>query len=581
MAERMDTSGSERTHTNGHINPPANHARRYGSRSLFRWRRSRREPSRPDLRKLLSGTVLALLCGVWAFFVVTVPRPEGTPAVWRDYPEFRRPESVTFGVPGAKAISVPQEVSDLSATLAAISDEVVASVVSVVPAKVDTVIVLTSPFGNGAEEGDSGDASGLFEQLFGKGKGRLVLRKTVRRMRGVGSGVVVSKQGYIVTSSHVVRDADEVTVHLHDQRVFRAAIVGIDSLSDIAVLKIDVAEDLPVIRLGDSDRLKSGMIVIAIGSPFRLASSVSMGVVSGLARSVSGREMLFGDLIQTDAAINAGNSGGALIDLRGQLVGINTLIYTASGGNLGVGFAVPVNTLRWVAEDLIVRGKVVRGDLGLVVLDLDGAMRRALGTESGFKGVMIADVVGGLPAQRAGLRAGDLLISIDDRPILHAGQTRSMVTSLRPGSSATIEVLRDGKHQRFTARVEERSAADPVRYPWTNNEETAMYERRIENKSGLKVRPLGASMRRKYDIPGGTKGVVVVRVDPSFADGDCGLQEGDVIRALKIEGKPERPVGSVPDFMEVLSAAPREKAVLFVAERQGVTSWLALIVGGK
>ena len=270
--------------------------------------------------------------------------------------------------------------------------------------------------------------------------------------RGQGSGVVAEFDGqqYIITNNHVIRRADNIRVEATDSRFFEAEVVGRDSLSDVAVLRID-AEDLPTLTLGDSDQLREGEWVMAIGNPLGFAHSVTMGTVSALGRDRFGPE--YGSFIQTDAALNKGNSGGALVNLRGELVGINTAITSNDGGNIGIGFAIPINLVKHVAAQLIEHGEVRRGLLGVRIGNLEPLLAEALGLDN-TQGVLITSVSSGRAADKAGVKRDDIVLEVDGQPVRNAVDLRSLIGSTAPGVEVELLVLRDGKQKRIKVELE-------------------------------------------------------------------------------------------------------------------------------
>jgi Do/DeqQ family serine protease len=292
----------------------------------------------------------------------------------------------------------------------------------------------------------------VFREFFG---GDLI-RPRRRVETSLGSGVIVSPDGYILTNHHVIRGADAIQVSLRDGRTAQARVVGSDPETDLAVLKVEL-EKLPAITLGQSDRLRVGDVVLAIGNPFGVGQTVTMGIVSATGRSRLGINT-FENFIQTDAAINPGNSGGALIDAEGHLVGINTAIFTRSGGSQGIGFAIPTSLAKGVLEDIIRYGRPRRGWIGIEAYDITPEMARGLGLETN-EGVIVAAVVRGGPAHRAGLVPGDIIRRIDGKPIRESRDALLAISSHRPGERLTIEYVRDGKTQRVEVTTIER----PVR----------------------------------------------------------------------------------------------------------------------
>ncbi|MCE2689434.1 MAG: trypsin-like peptidase domain-containing protein [Rubrivivax sp.] len=279
---------------------------------------------------------------------------------------------------------------------------------------------------------------------------------------GLGSGVIVSAEGYLLTNHHVIEGATEIDVRLADGRETRARLVGTDPETDIAVLKIDLAP-LPVVALGDVSRLSVGDAVLAIGNPFNVGQTVTSGIVSALGRNRLGLST-FENFIQTDAAINPGNSGGALVDARGALVGINTAIYSHGGGSLGIGFAVPVDLARQVMDDLVRDGRVIRGWIGVEPRDLPADLAASLGLDK-VQGVLITGVLQGGPAAQAGVRPGDVVTAVGDRPVQTTADLLTAVAALKPQGSAALYVVRSGQRLRIDVQIGQRPAPGSSRNP--------------------------------------------------------------------------------------------------------------------
>lgn len=281
---------------------------------------------------------------------------------------------------------------------------------------------------------------------------RMPFRAPDQQRRGQGSGVIAEFGGqqYVITNNHVIRHADNIRVEGTDSRFFEAEVVGRDSLSDVAVLKID-AENLPALTLGDSDRLREGEWVMAIGNPLGFAHSVTMGTVSALGRDRFGPE--YGSFIQTDAALNKGNSGGALVNLRGEVVGINTAITSNDGGNIGIGFAIPINLVKHVTEQLIAHGEVQRGLLGVRISNLDPLLAEAMGLDN-TQGVLITGVSPGRAAEKAGVQRDDIVLEVDGQPVHNAVDLRSLIGSTAPGVEVELLVLRDGDQKYIAVELE-------------------------------------------------------------------------------------------------------------------------------
>ncbi len=285
--------------------------------------------------------------------------------------------------------------------------------------------------------------------------GRLLPESRPRLQTSLGSGVIIDREGHILTNHHVIAGADEIEVALRDGRHASAKLVGSDPDTDLALLRIELPR-LPVAVLGDSRRLRVGDVVLAIGNPFGVGQTVTLGIVSAVGRRGLGINT-FEDFIQTDAAINPGNSGGALVDATGRLVGINSAIFSRSGGSLGIGFAIPTHIARAVAKELIAHGRVVRGWLGVEIQDLDPRLAESFGLRVA-QGVVVAAVLRGGPADRAGLRPGDVILRIDGRPVRDARDALDRIAGRRPGERVVLEGLRDGAPARWEATVGERPA---------------------------------------------------------------------------------------------------------------------------
>jgi len=340
---------------------------------------------------------------------------------------------------------------------------------------------------------------------------------------GVGTGVIVSDDGYILTNNHVVEGADEVKVRLSDDRSFRAKVVGTDPKTDLAVIKVD-EDGLHAARLGNSSNVRIGQWVVAVGNPFGLSHTLTAGIVSATGRSNMGI-VDYEDFIQTDAAINPGNSGGPLVNLRGEVIGINTAIFSRSGGYMGLGFSIPINMAKSVMQSLIDDGRVVRGYLGAMIQNLDPGMADSFGF-SGTDGALIGDVVSGGPAEEAGLKEGDIVTAYDGKPIENVTQLRSFVAQTRPGTKAALEVFRNGKHETLSVRIGE--LKDDELPASTSGQD-------VDEDLGLKVRTLTPELadRLGYDD---VAGVVVTEVEPYSPAAEAGLQPRDVI--LRVAGKP-------------------------------------------
>jgi serine protease Do len=370
----------------------------------------------------------------------------------------------------------------------------------------------------------------MFRRFFGEPFGERGSPRQPRtfKERSLGSGVIVTKDGYILTNNHVVDGADEVKVARDkDKKEYTAKVVGRDPKTDIAVLKIDASE-LPFVTLADSDKIEVGDMVLAIGNPFGVGQTVTMGIISAVGRGGMGIED-YEDFIQTDAAINPGNSGGALVDAEGRLIGINTAILSRTGGNQGVGFAVPVNLARNVMEHLIQDGKVVRGYLGVAIQDLSPELAKQFNVPD-TGGALIGGMTEKSAAAEAGLRSGDVIIELDGKPVKDSRTLRLAVGRMSPGTKVHLKVLRDEKEKSFTVTLrempEQKMAARGEPSENENDEEVL---------KGVGVGDLDSATRRQFNIPEQIKGAIITDVEPDSASYEAGLRQGDVIQEINHE----------------------------------------------
>jgi Do/DeqQ family serine protease len=401
-----------------------------------------------------------------------------------------------------------------------------------------------------------------FEEFFGRRmpRGRSP-QAPERREGGLGSGVVVSADGYILTNHHVIDGASVVDVELTDGRAFKAKVVGSDPPSDLAVLKLD-ATGLQTIPLGNSDAVRVGDFALAVGNPLGVGQTVTMGIVSAKGRATGVGDGSFEDFIQTDAPINRGNSGGALVNTRGELIGINSQILSPSGGNIGIGFAIPANMARDVMEQLVSKGTVRRGMMGVSVQPVTSDIARSLGLAQ-VKGALVSSVTPDSPAERAGLRRGDVITSLNGHPISDGNVLRNQVARLQPGTSVTIAYLREGAERRASVSLGElprtadggRDSAAPA------SEGGAL---------GLSVAPLTPQRAESLGAPRDATGVVVTDIDPSGPAADAGLREGDIL--AEVNGKAVR---SASDLRSAVSASKGRPALVLV-QREGNSIYVAV-----
>ncbi len=378
-----------------------------------------------------------------------------------------------------------------------------------------------------------------------------------QHQKALGSGVIVSPDGYIMTNNHVIEDADKVEVMLSDERTLKAKVVGADPKTDVAVLKID-ATNLPTLELGNSDTVEVGDIVLAIGNPFGIGQTVTMGIVGATSRAfgIMARSGGYEDFIQTDAAINPGNSGGALINTHGQVIGINTAILSQSGGNNGVGFAVPINLAHGIMRQLVDTGHVTRGYMGVQIGDVDAQMAKLLDLPDAH-GAVVSSVEGGGPADTAGFKRYDVIRKIDGDPIRDSRELRLKVAGMPPGRKIDVSVLRDGKDMSLpitlgTFPEEEQKTAEAA------PEEGAM--------GGVEVEALSPEMAGRLQLAPTVQGVVVTRVASGTPAAEAGLAPGDVIQEVN-----KKPVDSVAGYRSAVNKTEGD-AVLLLVYRRGSSS---------
>lgn len=383
-----------------------------------------------------------------------------------------------------------------------------------------------------------------------------------RTEHSLGSGVIVRSDGYLLTNNHVIDGANEVTVTLDDKREFKAKVVGTDPKTDIAVLKID-ATNLPTLPLADSSKSHVGDIVLAMGNPFGLGQTVTMGIISAEGRNNLGIED-YEDFIQTDAPINPGNSGGALINVRGELVGINTAILANNGGNQGVGFAVPMNLAHSVMTQVMEHGKVVRGYLGVVPENITPALASAFNLKGSQNGVLIGDVTADAPAGKAGIKRGDVITEVNGEKIDTANQLRMRISLMPPGSEANLKVLHDGSEKTVAVKLGE--------LPGTSARVTGHGEEGGTKSAleGVTVEPLDAQTAQELKLPENTHGVVATDVAEDSAAYNAGLRQGDVIQEVN-----RKPVTSVDQFESAMKNVSGGSTLLLV-NRNGFTQYIAI-----
>lgn len=410
-----------------------------------------------------------------------------------------------------------------------------------------------------AGPGMDGRLDPFFQQFFGDEGGPFHAIPKERREKSLGSGVIVSPEGYILTNNHVVDGATDVQVTLSDKREFQAKVIGTDPKTDIAVLKID-ASNLKPITLGDSSKVEVGDTALAIGDPFGVGQTVTMGIISAKGRGNLGIED-YEDFLQTDAPINPGNSGGALVNDRGELVGINTAILShGSGGNEGIGFAIPVNLAHQVMDQILTNGKVVRAYMGILPQDLTPEMAKAFG-EKEARGVVVGDVTPNGPAQEGGLQRGDIILDVDGKPATDSNQLRMSISMMLPGSHIKVKVLRNGSEREMSLKLAEMPTE-------TAKMESDDADESTNDLQGVEVTNLTPHTAERLGLPPSINGVVVANVDPSSKIADSGLRKGDVIQEVN-----RQPVKNVSEFQSAVKKAGSNP--LLLVNRQGRTMFIA------
>jgi serine protease Do len=411
-------------------------------------------------------------------------------------------------------------------------------------------------------QGGSDGIPPMFRQFFGDEDGhggRQFQMPRQQKESGLGSGVIVSPNGYILTNNHVVDHASTVTVIMHDKHEYKARVVGADPKTDIAVLKIDAGAVEPI-TIGDSDRVQVGDYVLAVGNPFGVGKTVTMGIVSATGRSNLGIED-YEDFIQTDASINPGNSGGALVNDRGELIGINTAILShGSEGNQGIGFAVPVSVARGVMNQIIANGKVTRAYLGVMAQEVTPSIAKAF-HEPEVRGALVGDVTANSPAQKAGVQKGDIILEIDGRPVNSSAELRMRVSLMAPGTRINVKVFRGGAEKNLSLMLAELPTET------ARNEEPA--DATGDALQGITVENATARDSQRLGSPANSAGVVVTGVDPASKAADSGLKRGDVIQEVN-----HTPVRNTADFDSAVRDA--KDGVLLLVNRQGTTMYLAV-----
>lgn len=534
------------------------------------------KPSGKIFAQLLGTAVLsAAIAGAVSYLIVTqLPNPSVKP----NSIEKNTTTVVEDGTGNIGAVTPSTEgkhpefkvLHELNQALVTVAEAVKPSVVTVFTEKVYRV--QRSPFAMSPFFNDP-----FFQQFFGgNGMERQDPRNREkpdtpyeeRKSQGMGSGVIVSADGYILTNNHVVSEADDIKVRTLDNQLLVAKVIGADPKTDVAVIKVE-GKDLKPIAQGDSDKLQVGEIVLAVGSPMsaNLNHTVTQGIVSAKGRSNVGLAE-YEDFIQTDADINPGNSGGALVNMDGALVGINTAIVTRSGGSQGIGFAVPINMARTVMQSLIENGEVVRAWLGVQVQDLTPELAQAMDLKD-TNAVLVAAVQEGSPAEKAGLLAGDVVLDLNGNKVQTAAELRNKVSILPPGTVVKVTIKRESAQKELSVKLE-RMPDDSAATEKSGKAKTEKSE-----LLGFEVAGITPAIAQRYSLSPKEKGVVVVAVDPSSAAYASGVREGDVVNSLNKQN-----IVSVGDFKKLSSGLKEGATVLLKLSRRGGTLFLAFNLNG-
>lgn len=386
-----------------------------------------------------------------------------------------------------------------------------------------------------------------------------------RQALGLGSGVIVSPDGHILTNNHVIEGADDILVTIgNSKQEYKAKKIGTDPGTDMAVLKID-ADKLPAITFGDSDKIRAGDIAIAVGNPFGLTQSVSMGVISAVSRGGMGI-VAYENFIQTDASINPGNSGGALVDIEGRLIGVNTAIFSRSGGNQGIGFAVPSNLAHSVLDSIIKNGRVVRGYLGTGIMPLSSELAEEFKIKD-QSGALVTAVEPKSPAAKAGVQNGDVITEVNGRKVEGPRELRLMIGGIAPGTKVDLTVARNGEAKTLPAELGE-LPADKRQIAQTEEPEKTD----PDVLDGVTVADIDGELRKELELPDGTKGVVIAKIDPDSASAAAGLRRGDVVHEINRE-----PITNANQAVEMSEKLKKEKRVLLRVSTKGSSRYVVVV----
>ena len=442
------------------------------------------------------------------------------------------------------------------ASFAPVVEKVAPSVVTVFTTQTVSRSMAPFPFSDDA-----------LRQFFG---GQLPQRQGKQTLQGLGSGVIVSSDGYILTANHVVSGAEEIMVGLGTElRKYKAKKVGTDPGTDVALLKIE-EKNLPGITFADSEKARAGDIVLAVGNPFGLRQTVTMGIISAVGRGGMGI-VDYENFIQTDAAINMGNSGGALVDIKGELLGINTAIFSRSGGNQGVGFAIPANLARDVMQSLRDKGRVVRGYIGASVQTLTPELAEAMKLKGQPTGALVGEVSPKTPSEKAGMKTGDVITVVNGKKISDSRELRLMIGSMPPGSKAQIQVNREGQTRMFDVQLTEMPAGVTEEAGPEGSPEESTQPEKTTVFGGVAIADITDDVRSALNFPKDIHGAVIAEIDADSPAGKAGLREGDVIQEVN-----KQPVKNAKDLVAASKKLRPNEKILIRVYSQGRSGYVAL-----
>ena len=458
-----------------------------------------------------------------------------------------------------EAVSVPNGVMELQEAFANVAEAVKPAVVNISAVQIlkTEVPYYQFYFGDPFED--------FFDEFFGRPREKMPepeKKEFKRRLEGTGSGVIIDPRGYILTNYHVIAGAEEIKVTLSNgkEKKYDGKVVGKDPRTDLAVIEIKAKEKFPVAKLGDSDKIRIGDWAIAIGSPFGLKQTLTVGVISAKRQSlyVEGKE--YRDMIQTDASINRGNSGGPLVNIKGEVIGINTAIYAPTGVFAGVGFAIPINNAKEILDELIEKGKVVRGWLGIEIREVDEVIAKQFSLPN-TKGVLVNRVIENSAAEKGGMNRGDVIVKIEDHKVESVRDLQEVVSRTKPGKKVKVMVIREKKEIALTIKLEE--MPETTEEAKVKEEKKEIGEGEVEQWLGMKVETLTPALAKNYGIEDG-KGIIIVEIEIGSKAEEMGLVEGDLIRSINRQS-----IVDCKEFKKVVKKVDLSQGVIFDIVRRG------------